>query len=194
MDSAPIYGPDVVTDDPAFIHPTASLYGHVRIGRGVSIWPNAVCRAEAGQIAIGEMSNIQDMVMIHGGGVEIGHYCSITHHAIIHACTIGNNCLVGINATVMDRAVIGDNSIVAGGAFVTEGTIIPPNSIVMGSPGEVRRERNNYVANRMNAVLYHRNALAYAKGEYREWSKPEHRAFMEETRARLEREFETLFP
>lgn len=193
MVCGPIFGPDIVIEDPAFIHATACLYGRIRIARGVGIWPNTVCRAEAGEIVIGEMSNIQDMAVIHGGGVQIGHYCSITHHAVIHACTIGDNCLVGIHATVMDRAVIGDNSIVAGGAFVTEDTIIPPNSIVMGSPGKVRRQHNNYVANRMNAILYHRNALAYAKGEFREWSKPEHREFMEETRARLEREYQELF-
>lgn len=189
----PVFGPDILIEDPAFIHPSACLYGRIRIARGVGIWPNAVCRAESGEIVIGEMTNLQDMCMLHGGGIRVGAYCSITHHAVLHACTVGDNCLVGINATIMDGAVIGDNSIVAGGTFVTEGTTIPPNSVVMGAPGKVSRQTNNYVANRMNAILYHRNALAYARGEYREWSKTEHREYMAIARARLEREFQELY-
>lgn len=69
----------------------------------------------------------------------------------------------------MDGCVIGDNCIIAGHSFLKEGSIIPPNSIVMGAPGKVMRSRNNFVANRLNAYLYYRNALAYADGRYREW-------------------------
>jgi carbonic anhydrase/acetyltransferase-like protein (isoleucine patch superfamily) len=80
---------------------------------------------------------------------------------------------------------IGANCIIAGGTFITEGTVIPPNSIVMGAPGRVRKTRNSYVAHRVNAWMYHRNALAYARGEYREWERAEFRA----ARARFEREY-----
>jgi carbonic anhydrase/acetyltransferase-like protein (isoleucine patch superfamily) len=173
----------------AFIHPTACVYGNVALGEGVSLWPYVCIRSEAGDTTIGEMTNIQDFVMIHGGRVKIGAYCSITHHCTIHLCEIGDNCLIGINTTIMDGAVIGDNCIVAGGSFIKEGTVIPPNSIVMGAPASVRKARNSYVANRMNAWMYHRNALAYARGEYREWESPTFRAEMPAMQAALERQF-----
>ncbi len=92
--------------------------------------------------------------MIHtdpGRPVVIGDYCSITHHATIHGSTIGNNVLIGINATIYGGSHIGDNSIVGQHAYVKDGTIVPPNSIVVGSPAKVIRMANNWVANRMNA-------------------------------------------
>ena len=186
--------PNVIDDGSAFLHPSACIYGNVRIGRGASFWPYTVVRCESGLTEIGEYTNIQDFVMIHGGGVKIGAYCSITHHCTIHLATIEDNCLIGINATIMDGAVIGANSIVAGGAFVTEGTIVPPDSIVMGAPGKVRRQANNFVANRMNAWLYHRNALAYARGEHRAWEGAEMEAYMRAKRAEVEAEFARLHP
>jgi carbonic anhydrase/acetyltransferase-like protein (isoleucine patch superfamily) len=124
---------------------------------------------------IGSYTNIQDFVMLHIGaasGTHIGSHCSITHHCTIHGCTIGDNCLIGINSTIMDGCVIGDNCIIAGHSFLKEGSIIPPNSIVMGAPGKVTRTRNNFVPNRLNAYMYYRNALAYADGRYREWRQP----------------------
>ncbi|MEZ5597014.1 MAG: gamma carbonic anhydrase family protein [Pseudomonadales bacterium] len=169
MNRAAFQDPSIDLSRAAYVHPSACLYGDIRIGDGVSIWPYVVMRTESGTTHIGEMTNIQDFVMIHGGGVKIGSYCSITHHCNIHVAEIGDNCLIGINATIMDGAVIGDNCIVAGGAFITEGTVIPPNSIVMGTPGKVRVMRNSFVANRLNAWIYHRNALAYARGDYRAW-------------------------
>jgi carbonic anhydrase/acetyltransferase-like protein (isoleucine patch superfamily) len=180
---------DVIDEGAAFIHPTALVYGSVRIGAGASLWPYCVIRCESGEVEIGAMTNIQDFAMIHGGGVRIGANCSITHHCVIHAATVEDNCLIGIGAVIMDRAVIGANSIVAGGAFVAEGTVIPPNSVVMGAPGKVRRERNNFVANAMNAFAYYENARGYARGDHRVWASE---AFRDAARARqeaLEREF-----
>ena len=107
---------------------------------------------------------------------------------MLHGCTIGDNCLIAIGATIMDGAVIGRNSIVAGHAFVREGTIIPENSIVMGTPAKVVATRNNYVANRVNAMLYHRNAEAYARGEHRAWDGPAFEAAMTAWKARFEAE------
>jgi carbonic anhydrase/acetyltransferase-like protein (isoleucine patch superfamily) len=185
----PLIDPSVDLSRTAFVHPTACVYGNVTLGEGVSLWPYVAIRTEMGSTSIGAMTNIQDFVMIHGGEVKIGAYCSITHHCTIHVCEIGDNVLVGINTTVMDGAVIGDNCIIAGGSFIPEGTIIPPNSIVMGSPGRVRRQQNSFVANRLNAWMYHRNALAYARGEYREWSSADFRAALPALRAQLEREF-----
>ncbi len=168
----PDIGPDVTLNEPAWIHPSAHIYGNVVLEKGSSVWINVAIRCESGQTIIGEKTNIQDFVMIHGAGQKpslIGKNCSITHHVTLHGCSVGDNCLIGIGATIMDRCVIGENSIVAGGSFLKEDTIIPPNSVVMGTPGKVVRTRNNAVANRMNALAYYRNALAYRDGYHREW-------------------------
>ena len=111
---------NVTLDDPAFIHESAWLYGKVYVGPGASIWPNVVTRAEFLEIRIGARTNIQDFVMIHVGAMTptiVGEDCSITHHAILHGCDIGDRCLIGINATIMDGAKIGANSIVAGNSI-----------------------------------------------------------------------------
>jgi carbonic anhydrase/acetyltransferase-like protein (isoleucine patch superfamily) len=109
------------------IHPSvwiasgAQLYGRLTIGEGSSVWTHATMRAECHEIRIGRMTNVQDFVMIHVAydrPTLIGDFCSITHHATVHGCTIEDDCLVGVNATIMDGAVIGRGSIVAGGAFV----------------------------------------------------------------------------
>jgi carbonic anhydrase/acetyltransferase-like protein (isoleucine patch superfamily) len=166
-------GPAVALHDAAYVHDSAYLYGKISVAQNASIWVNVVARAEYREIAIGPYTNIQDFVMLHVGnntGTIIGSHCSITHHCTIHGATIGDNCLIGINSTIMDGCVIGANSIVAGHTFLTEGTIVPPNSIVMGAPGKVTRIKNNYVGNRLNAYLYYRNALAYAQGQYRAWN------------------------
>ncbi|HYM31195.1 MAG TPA: gamma carbonic anhydrase family protein [Candidatus Cybelea sp.] len=170
----PFIGPDVVLDNPAFVHPSVHLYGKVRLEANASIWCNAVVRSESHEVVIGPYSNVQDFVMIHvgaGTGTYIGSHCSITHHCTIHGCSIGDNCLIGINATIMDGCEIGENCIVAGHTFLRENTKIPANSVVMGVPGEVRRTENNYVRNRINAFYYYRNALAYARGDFRAWDR-----------------------
>lgn len=187
----PNSGPDISIHETAYIHPTAQLYGAIGIGEGVNVWPNVVMRAEAYDIQIGRYTNIQDFVLIHIGWQTssiIGDFCSITHHCTIHGCKIGNNCLIGINATVMDGAVIGDNSIVAGHAIVSAGMEVPPNSIVAGVPAKVVKTRNNLVANRANALLYHRNAKAFARGDYRAWSGMDFDAFVAKVGADVEGE------
>ena len=157
----------------AFVHPTALLYGEVALGTGASIWPYAVARAEVHSVSIGGYTNIQDFVMLHVGyetPTVIGAYCSITHRVTLHGCTIGDNCLIGIGATVMDGAVIGENSIVGEHALVRPGVVVPPNSIVAGIPARVIRSQDNRAANRENAMMYFENALAYARGEHRVWA------------------------
>lgn len=184
------FGPDVVLDHPAFVHDSAVLYGKVRIGEGASIWANVVARAELEEIVVGRLTNIQDFVMLHVGsttGTYIGEGCSITHHCTIHGCTIGDNCLIGINSTIMDGAEIGENSIVAPHTLVREGVKIPPNSVVVGSPSRVAKTRNNFVANRTNAFMYHKNALAYAAGNHRAWSTDAIKREMLEEMMRLQR-------
>jgi carbonic anhydrase/acetyltransferase-like protein (isoleucine patch superfamily) len=187
--------PGVDLSRAAFVHPSAHVYGEVTAHEGSSIWINAAIRAEAAHVEIGAFTNIQDFVMIHtdpGRPVIIGSHCSITHHATIHGSTIGDNVLIGINATVYGGSHIGDNSIVGQHAYVKDGTIVPPNSIVVGSPAKVIRMANNWVANRMNALFYHRNALAYARGDHRAWDGPEFEAWMHATLARLTAEFAAM--
>jgi carbonic anhydrase/acetyltransferase-like protein (isoleucine patch superfamily) len=162
----------IEVENAAYVAPTAVMFGRVRMEEGSSIWTNSVIRSEHKQVQIGRFSNIQDLVMIHVGArhpTVVGNYCSITHRAVLHGCTIEDYCLIGIGSIIMDGAVIGKGSIVAGNTFVAEGTIIPPGSIVMGSPGKVVREKDSSVPNIVNALLYHRNAMAYAQGNYRAW-------------------------
>lgn len=164
--------PDLDLDAAAFVHPSAQIYGRVKMGEGSSIWCNAVIRSEAAHVDIGGYTNIQDFVMIHtdpGRPVVIGKHCSITHHATIHGSSIGNDVLIGINATIYGGAVIGDNSIIGQHAYVKDGTIIPPNSVAVGSPAKVIRTLDSRIANRLNALSYHRNAMAYAQGNHRAW-------------------------
>jgi carbonic anhydrase/acetyltransferase-like protein (isoleucine patch superfamily) len=163
-----------------WIAPSAQLFGRIRIGEGSSVWHNAVARAECQEIEIGRFSNVQDFVMIHVGyddPTRVGDYCSITHHATLHGCSIGDACLVGIGAVVMDGAVVGPGSIVAGGAVLTEGSVFPAHSVIAGVPARVIAERDNSRANRMNAWLYHRNAEATRRGEHRAWEGPEYEAW-----------------
>lgn len=164
-----------------WIAPGVLLYGAVSIAEGCSVWPHAVIRAECNDVRIGRMTNIQDFVMIHVGfdhAVRIGEFCSITHHATIHGASVGDHCLVGINATLMDGAVIGRGSIVAGGAVVTEGSEFPEGSIVAGVPAKLIGRRDNARANRVNAWVYHRNARFYERGEHRAWDGAEYRAWL----------------
>ena len=181
--------PDIDGSD--WVAPTAQLFGGVTIGAGSSVWHNAVLRAECQAIRIGRMTNVQDFVMVHVAydrPTLVGDFCSIAHHVTLHGCTIEDECLVGINATVMDGAVVGRGSIVAGGAFVREGTIIPPASIVGGVPAKVLRTRDAARENRLNAWLYHRNADHYRRGLHRAWEGPEYEAWLGAKRAEIERD------
>jgi len=176
----------------AYIDPTARIYGNVEIGEAASLWPYAVIRAESKFVCVGRCTNLQDHVMLHVGyhaPTIVGDYCSITHRVVLHGCTIGDNCLIGIGATIMEGVVIGENSIVAGHSFVADNTIVPPNSIVMGTPAKVVRRVNSFVGNRVNAMLYHRNAAAYARGDHRAWDGPEYHAESLRWKSDAEREF-----
>ena len=193
---APDFGPLVTLQNPAFVHDSALIYGQNTIREGASVWPRVVMRAEMFDNDIGPYSNLQDFVMVHVGsqcGTRIGAYCSIAHHSTVHGCSIADNCLIGINATIMDDVEIGENTVVAGHTIVTAGTVIPPNSIVAGVPGRVVKTRNNFIANRMNALIYYRNALAYARGEHRAWDGAAAKAELQEELAQVTAEFERRY-
>jgi carbonic anhydrase/acetyltransferase-like protein (isoleucine patch superfamily) len=174
-----------------WVAPSAQLFGKVAVAEGASVWHNAVLRAECQEIRIGRMTNVQDFVMVHVAydrPTLVGAFCSITHHVTLHGCVIEDECLIGINATIMDGAVVGRGSIVAGGAFVKEGTIVPPGSIVAGVPAKVVRARDSARENRLNAWLYHRNAACYRRGDHRAWDGPEYEAWLAAKRAEVERD------
>ncbi|NPE28801.1 gamma carbonic anhydrase family protein [Methanococcoides sp. SA1] len=130
----------------AFIAGSADIIGDVEIGEGSSVWFNATIRGDKNEIIVGKKSSIQDNCVIHTDPpfkVKIGDNVSIGHGAILHGCTIGNNVLVGMNSTILDGVEIGDNCIIGANALVPPGKIIPPNSVVTGVPGKVRREAND---------------------------------------------------
>lgn len=127
----------------AFIAETADVVGDVTIGEGSSMWYGAVARGDMSYIKIGKKTNIQDNATVHVDTdlpCIIGDYVTVGHNAVVHGCEVGNNCLIGMGAIILNGAVIGDNCIIAAGSLITEGAVIPPNSLVMGSPGKVRRE------------------------------------------------------
>jgi len=179
----------IALDDSVWTAPGAQIHGRVRIGVGSSVWPHAVIRAEAQEVRVGRFTNLQDFVMIHVGyddPVQIGDFCSITHHATVHGATVEDACLVGIGATLMDGVVIGRGSIVAGGAMVPEGKVFAPGAIIAGVPARQIAERDSSRANRLNAWLYHRNAAAYRNGEHRAWDGPAFIAWRDRLRAAVE--------
>ncbi|AJT42719.1 gamma carbonic anhydrase family protein [Psychromicrobium lacuslunae] len=127
----------------AFIAANATVIGKVVIGNASSAFYGAVLRGDTAQITVGEHSNLQDNVVLHadpGFPTTIGDRVSVGHGAVVHGCTVEDDCLIGMGATVMNGAVIGAGSLVAGGAVVLEGTVIPPRSLVAGVPAKVRRE------------------------------------------------------
>ena len=133
--------PEVAED--AYVAKGAVVIGAVTLGAKSSVWHGAVLRGDIQTIEIGEGSNVQDGTIIHLAddlGVKVGRYVTIGHAAMIHACEIGDECLIGMQATVLDGAVIGEQSIVGAGALVTKGTKVPPGSLVLGAPATVVRE------------------------------------------------------
>lgn len=122
----------------------AVITGDVSLSEDVSIWHNAVLRGDEGSITIGPRTNIQDLVMIHTGmpdySVTIGQNTTIGHSAIIHGCTIGDECMIGMGAIIMNGAVIGNHCIVAAGSIVTEHKVFPDGGLILGSPAKVIRQ------------------------------------------------------
>ena len=132
--------PDLVRA--AFIAANATILGDVTIGAMSSIWYGCVLRGDINSIVIGDGTNVQDGTIVHLAddyGVQIGNYTTIGHAAIIHACEIGNECLIGMGSTVLDGARIGDHCIVGANALVTQRFVAPPGSMILGAPAKVVR-------------------------------------------------------
>ncbi|NWF78044.1 MAG: gamma carbonic anhydrase family protein [Chloroflexi bacterium] len=134
--------------DSAFISEAAYIVGDVEIGENSSVWPGAVIRGDIGKIKIGKNSVVEDNCVIHSGSpnlppmaeVTIGDNVIIGHGAVSNGRRIGNNVVIGMNATILHDVEIGDNSLIAAGSVVTEKTKIPDNSFVTGVPGKIRRK------------------------------------------------------
>lgn len=130
-------------DASVFVDQSAQVIGDVAIGPESSVWMNCVVRGDVHRIRIGAQSNVQDGTVVHvmrgTHPTTIGDKVTIGHGCLIHGCTIEDRVLVGMGAIILNGAVIGADSIVAAGTLVTERSVIPPRSLVMGSPGKVRR-------------------------------------------------------
>jgi carbonic anhydrase/acetyltransferase-like protein (isoleucine patch superfamily) len=134
--------PTLPSDGSAWVAPSAEVIGDARLGEGVSIWFGVVIRADNTPIIIGRGSNVQEGSMLHsdpGSPLTIGTSVTVGHHAILHGCTIGDNVLVGMGATVLNNAVIPENCLIGAGALVTEGKTFPPYSLIIGSPAKAVR-------------------------------------------------------
>jgi carbonic anhydrase/acetyltransferase-like protein (isoleucine patch superfamily) len=129
-------------DASAYVASQAVIIGDVRLAAHSSVWPMAVLRGDINYIEIGEGSNIQDGSIVHLAEdlpVIVGKLVTVGHRAILHACIVEDECLIGMGATILDEAVIGKGSIIGAHALVTKATRIPPGSLVMGTPAKVVR-------------------------------------------------------
>jgi carbonic anhydrase/acetyltransferase-like protein (isoleucine patch superfamily) len=136
------FEPKLPAPDRYWLAPDATVIGQVELGDDVGIWFGAVLRGDNEPIVIGAGTNIQEGVMVHTDPafpVRIGMHCTIGHHAIVHGCTIGDNSLVGMGATILNGARIGSNCLVGANALVTEGRSFPDNSLIVGSPAKAIR-------------------------------------------------------
>ena len=152
------------SDEHVLICPGASVTGEVTLGPGVNSWYNAVLRGDEGAITVGENTNIQDCAVLHEETV-VGAGCTIGHGAIVHGCTIGDNVLIGMGATVLNGARIGDDCIVGAGALVTGKMDAPAGSMILGSPAKVVRPltAEEIEGNRISARGYLHTAEKYRR-------------------------------
>lgn len=153
----------------AFIAPSADVIGRVTLAENTSVWYHATLRGDINEITVGEGSNIQDNVVIHLSdrfGCHIGKLVTVGHSAILHACTVKDEVLIGMGSIVLDGAVIGERSIIGAGALVTGGTVIPPGSLVLGSPAKVVRTLSEEEQEKVKdwALKYIKGSREYLNG------------------------------
>ena len=126
-----------------YIAKTAVVLGDVTIGAHSSVWYGAVLRGDINRIVVGHHSNIQDNAVLHLAddfGCILGNWVTVGHSAIVHACKVGDQVLVGMGAIILDGAVVGKESLIGAGALVKQGMKIPPGSLVLGAPARVMRK------------------------------------------------------
>ncbi|MFI0714833.1 gamma carbonic anhydrase family protein [Streptomyces inhibens] len=172
---SPVGGKEPRVDQKAFTAPTSVVLGEVTMAAGASVWYHAVLRADCGPIVLGADSNIQDNCTVHvdpGFPVTVGDRVSVGHNAVLHGCTVEDDVLIGMGATVLNGAHIGAGSLVAAQALVPQGMRVPPGSLVAGVPAKVKRELTDEEREtiKLNAAMYlelaarHREAVTDAEG------------------------------
>jgi carbonic anhydrase/acetyltransferase-like protein (isoleucine patch superfamily) len=159
----------------SWVAPHASVIGNVTLGAKASVWYSATLRAEFEPIAVGRGSNIQDSATVHadpGFPVTIGERVTIGHNAVLHGCTIEDDCLIGMGAIIGNGVTVGAKSLIAPGAVLPQGMVVPPRSMVAGVPAKIRRELTDdeIAVNGVNAPAYeylldvHRAEVAASAG------------------------------
>ncbi len=165
----PIYslpGKKPAISSSAWVAPNATVIGDVHLAAGASVWWNATLRGDNNPIRIGENSNIQDGSVLHtdeGVPMHIGRGVTVGHLVMLHGCTVGDNCLIGIGSVILNRAVIGKGCIVGANTLIPAGKVFPDRVLIVGSPGKVVRElSDDDVANlKKSAAHYVDNARRY---------------------------------
>jgi carbonic anhydrase/acetyltransferase-like protein (isoleucine patch superfamily) len=157
--------PRMIADD-AWLAPTAQVIGNVVVGREASIWFSAVVRGDNEPIVMGDRTNVQDGCVLHtdpGAPLRIGQDTSVGRRVVLHGCSIGHNCLIGIGAVILNHASIGRDSLVAANSLVTERKQFAPRSLIVGSPARVTRELTDTELEMIaeNASFYVRNAKRF---------------------------------
>ncbi len=152
-----------------WVAPGGQVMGKVHLLENASVWFGAVIRGDTEWITVGEGSNIQENAVLHtdyGYPLTVGAGCTIGHKAMLHGCSIGDNSLIGMGATVLNGAVIGRDCLIGAGALVTEGKVIPDGSLVMGAPGRVVRALDQAGIDRLraSALHYQDNARRFRAG------------------------------
>ena len=164
--------PSLPEDQDFWIAPGANVVGQVILESATSIWFGCTLRGDNEPITIGEGSNVQENCIMHtdkGYPLTIGKGCTIGHKAMLHGCTIGNNSLIGMGATVLNGAKIGDNCLIGANALITEGKEIPDGSLVMGSPGKVVRQLDEKAIEGLKwSALHYQDNMRRFREELRE--------------------------
>ncbi len=168
----PLYELDGVSpkpDDSSWVAPDANVIGNVVLEADTSVWFGSTLRGDNETITVGEGSNVQENTVMHtdpGYPLTIGQNCTIGHKAMLHGCSIGDNSLIGMGATVLNGAKIGKNCLIGAGALITEGKEIPDGSLVMGAPGKVVRQLDEtaIAGLTMSAKHYQDNAKRFKAG------------------------------
>ena len=175
MPLSPYLGNLPAIEGRVYIHPSAQIIGDVRIGEDSSVWCNAVLRGDVNRIRIGRCSNVQDLTMCHvshktphkpgGSPLVIGDYVTIGHSVILHGCTIGSECLIGMGTIVMDDAVIPDRVMIGAGSLVPPGKVLESGMLYVGRPAQAVRP---LAPDEIAYLRYSAEHYVYVKNNYME--------------------------
>lgn len=150
-----------------YVAPTADVIGMVVLEENSSVWHGAVLRGDVDEIIVKKDANIQDGCVLHCSEnikTIVGEGTTVGHSAVLHSCEIGNNTLIGMGAIILDGVKVGDNCLIAAGSLLTPGTIIPDGSMVMGSPGKIRRK---LTGDEIESIRHNANEYIALKNIYR---------------------------